>query len=112
MHRASGALVAVKQFRAPFTSWAAAVALREVRALRALRARPDAAGRVVCLREVVREGETLFLVFEHMVRFFETRKKERKKEKKNGTPLRAPARFTPSRPRPSSPCFAARTTGL
>jgi len=90
MHRASGALVAVKQFRAPFTSWAAAVALREVRALRALRARPDAAGRVVCLREVVREGETLFLVFEHMVRFFETRKKERKKEKKKRDPSPRP----------------------
>jgi hypothetical protein len=63
-HRDTGALVAIKRFRRTFGSWADAVALREVRALRALRGAPG----VVALREVVREGDALFLVFEHMVR--------------------------------------------
>ena len=87
LHRGTGALVAIKQFRAAFPTWGAAVALREVRALRVLRTVPAAARRVVALREVVREGETLFLVFEHMVRGRE-RERERGAEV-GGRPARA-----------------------
>jgi serine/threonine protein kinase len=55
-----GETVAVKCFKRTFEAWSDCVDLREVEALRKL-SHPN----VVKLREVVREGHQLYLVFEH-----------------------------------------------
>ena len=57
------AQVAVKKMKKRFPSWEECMALREVRSLRRL-AHPA----VVKLKEVVRERDELFFIFEYMVR--------------------------------------------
>lgn len=62
VHCATGEVVAIKRMKRRYGAWEECLALREVQVLRDLR-HPA----VVRLREVVREGETLFLVFEYVV---------------------------------------------
>ena len=57
------AQVAIKKMKKRFASWEECMALREVRSLRRL-AHPA----IVRLKEVVRERDELFFIFEHMVR--------------------------------------------
>eukprot|EP01063_Lacrimia_lanifica_P027794 TRINITY_DN3956_c0_g7_i1.p1 TRINITY_DN3956_c0_g7~~TRINITY_DN3956_c0_g7_i1.p1 ORF type:complete len:670 (+),score=231.47 TRINITY_DN3956_c0_g7_i1:198-2207(+) len=55
-------VVAIKKMKQKFYSWEECVALREVQALRKLNNHPN----VVKLREVIREQNQLYFVFEHM----------------------------------------------
>eukprot|EP00887_Chlorella_sp_A99_P006950 scaffold2.g6950.t1 len=61
VHRETGEVVAVKKMKRRYHSWEECLALREVRGLRRLR-HPC----IVRLREVVRERDELFFVFEYM----------------------------------------------
>lgn len=54
--------VAIKKMKRKFKSWEECLALREVRSLRKLN-HPS----IVKLREVIRERDELFFVFEYMV---------------------------------------------
>lgn len=55
--------VAIKKMKRKFYSWEECMALREVRSLRKLNHHA-----VVKLKEVIRENDELFFVFEYMVR--------------------------------------------
>jgi serine/threonine protein kinase len=55
--------VAIKKMKRKFFSWEECMALREVRSLRKL-SHPS----VVKLKEVIRENDELFFVFEYLVR--------------------------------------------
>lgn len=61
VHAASGDVVAIKRMKRPYTSWDECLGLREVKALRKL-SHPN----IVRLKEVIREKDNLFLVFEFM----------------------------------------------
>lgn len=63
VNKATGEVVAIKKMKRKFFSWQECLALREVRSLRKLR-HPG----VVKLREVIREIDELYFVFEYMVR--------------------------------------------
>lgn len=62
VHKKSGQLVAVKRMKQKYYSWEECVNLPEVQVLRKLHAHPN----VIKLREVVRENNELFFVFEFM----------------------------------------------
>lgn len=62
VHKATGEVVAVKRMKRKFYSWDECLALREVKSLRKLH-HPC----IVKLKEVVREHDELFFVFEHLV---------------------------------------------
>ena len=62
VHKQNKEVVAIKRMKQKFYSWAECVALREVQALRKLNNHPN----IVKLREVIREQNQLFFVFEFM----------------------------------------------
>ncbi|XP_063363485.1 serine/threonine-protein kinase ICK [Cydia amplana] len=59
--RDSGEYVAIKRMKRKYYSWEEAMALREVKALKKL-----SHANIVKLREVIREDDTLYFVFEHL----------------------------------------------
>lgn len=61
VHRRSSDIVAIKRMKSKYYSWSECCHLREVRSLRKLSHR-----NIVALRELFREKDTLFLVFEFM----------------------------------------------
>jgi protein kinase len=61
VNRATGEVVAVKKMKKKFYSWDECMQLREVKSLRKLN-HPN----VVKLKEVIRENDELFFVFEYM----------------------------------------------
>lgn len=62
VHKKSGQLVAIKRMKQKYYSWEECVNLPEVQVLRKLQAHPN----IIKLREVVRENNELFFVFEFM----------------------------------------------
>eukprot|EP01062_Namystynia_karyoxenos_P019120 TRINITY_DN17165_c0_g2_i1.p1 TRINITY_DN17165_c0_g2~~TRINITY_DN17165_c0_g2_i1.p1 ORF type:complete len:711 (+),score=196.00 TRINITY_DN17165_c0_g2_i1:212-2344(+) len=62
LHRQTQEVVAVKRFKQKFYTWEECVNLREVQALRKLNHHPN----IVKLREVIREHNQLYFVFEYM----------------------------------------------
>lgn len=62
VHRKTGQLVAIKRMKQKYFSWEECVALPEVQVLRKLQSHPN----VIKLREVIRENNELFFVFEFM----------------------------------------------
>eukprot|EP00882_Tetradesmus_deserticola_P019934 GHRQ01021485.1.p2 GENE.GHRQ01021485.1~~GHRQ01021485.1.p2 ORF type:complete len:107 (+),score=46.68 GHRQ01021485.1:815-1135(+) len=63
INRQTNEVVAIKKMKRKFFSWEECMALREVRSLRKL-SHPS----VVKLKEVIRENDELFFVFEYLVR--------------------------------------------
>ena len=61
IHRQTGEVVAIKHMKKKFYSWEECMALREVRSLRKLN-HPN----IVKLKEVIRENDELYFVFEFM----------------------------------------------
>jgi len=61
VNRATGEVVAIKKMKKKFRDWETCVGLREVRSLKKLN-HPN----IVKLKEVIRENDELFFVFEHM----------------------------------------------
>jgi len=61
VNRVTGEVVAIKQMKKKFYSWEECMALREVRSLRKL-SHPN----IVKLKEVIRENDELYFVFEYM----------------------------------------------
>ncbi|CUF66151.1 protein kinase, putative [Bodo saltans] len=62
VHKKTGQLVAVKRMKQKYYTWDECIKLPEVQVLRKLQAHPN----VIKLREVVRENNELFFVFEFM----------------------------------------------
>ena len=63
VHRQTGEVVAIKRMKKKFYTWEECVSLREVRSLRKL-SHPN----IVKLKEVIRENDELFFVFEYLDR--------------------------------------------
>jgi protein kinase len=63
INRQTGEVVAIKRMKKKFYSWEECVSLREVRSLRKL-SHPS----IVKLKEVIRENDELFFVFEYLER--------------------------------------------
>ena len=61
VNKQTGEVVAIKQMKKAFYSWEECIALREVRSLRKL-SHPN----IVKLKEVIRENDALYFVFEFM----------------------------------------------
>lgn len=61
VNRATGEVVAIKKMKKKFRNWDDAVGLREVRSLKRLNHT-----NIVKLKEVIRENDELFFVFEFM----------------------------------------------
>ena len=60
--RETGEVVAVKRMKKKVSSWQECTRLREVQSLKQLGTHPN----IVKLKEVIREGDELFLVMEYM----------------------------------------------
>ncbi|MES1911711.1 MAG: hypothetical protein MHM6MM_004104 [Cercozoa sp. M6MM] len=71
-NRATGEIVAIKKMKRKFFSWRECLQLREVRSLRKLSHES-----IVQLKEVIRDSNELFFVFEHMQRNLYELMKER-----------------------------------
>jgi protein kinase len=63
VNRQTGEVVAIKHMKKKFYTWEECIALREVRSLRKLN-HPN----IVKLREVIRENDELYFVFEYLER--------------------------------------------
>lgn len=61
-HKQTGEVVAVKQIKKSFKTWDECVQLRELASLKKLKKHPN----IVALKEVVRDQEQLFFIFEFM----------------------------------------------
>eukprot|EP00727_Mastigamoeba_balamuthi_P012086 m51a1_g750 putative cmgc rck mak protein kinase (476) ;mRNA; f:520233-522198 len=61
VHRATNEVVAIKKMKKKYRSWEECVALREIKSLKKL-SHPN----VVKLKEVIRENDELFFIFEYM----------------------------------------------
>ena len=61
VNRTTGEIVAIKKMKKKFYSWEECMQLREVQSLRKM-SHPN----IVKLKEVIRENDTLYFVFEYM----------------------------------------------
>lgn len=74
VNKKSGEIVAIKKMKKKFYSWEECIKLREVRSLKKLKHK-----NIVKLREVIRENDELYFVFEYLEKNVYEMTKERKK---------------------------------
>jgi protein kinase len=74
VNKKSGEIVAIKRMKKKFYSWEECIKLREVRSLKKLKHK-----NIVRLREVIRENDELFFVFEYLEKNVYEMTQERKK---------------------------------